>query len=158
MLEITLLGFPKLLETSTSTIQAILPTRLQFRICNNNKCQHWKRSLLSKTTLNLLAKKELARWINNLEFSNGRSIIQSTSQIVLQTDTSKKGVQCAKGWEHGVWNQKRMRKFKSVHILVDNLTTLNYLLKMREMKSQQFLTLSKEIWEYIFKHQIMITA
>ena len=49
-------------------------------------------------------------------------------------------------------------KFNSVHIQVDKLTDLGYLFKMGKTKSQQLLTLLKEIWEYLFKHQIIITA
>ena len=44
-----------------------------------------------------------------------------------------------------------MMNFKSVHTQVDNQTALSYLLKA-------LLRVSKEIWNYLLKHQIMITA
>ena len=43
-------------------------------------------SYIAKVTLNPLANDELAWWINNLELSNGRPIIKSLLQILLQTD------------------------------------------------------------------------
>ena len=51
-----------------------------------------------------------------------------------------------------------MMNFKSVHTQVDNQTPLSHLLKMGEAKSQELLRVSKEIWDYLLKHQIMITA
>ena len=52
----------------------------------------------------------------------------------------------------------KMINFKSVHIQADNQTALIYFLKMRGTKDQELLRVSKEIWDYLFKHQIMITV
>ena len=51
-----------------------------------------------------------------------------------------------------------MMNFKSVYMRVDNQTALSYLLKMGGTKNQELLKVSKEIWDYLLKHQIMITA
>ena len=48
--------------------------------------------------------------------------------------------------------------FRSVHIQVDSQTALSHLLKIGGTKSQELLRVSKEIWDYLLKHQIMITA
>ena len=100
----------------------------------------------------------------------------------MQTDASKKG--WVAGSQRirtgGLWSRKeqqyninllellaikfalltfsKMMNFKSVHIQVDNQIALSYLLKMGGTKSQELLSVSKEIWDYLFKYQIMITA
>ena len=132
--------------------------------------------------MNAMAKEELAWWIKNLELGNGWTIIQLPSQILMQTDASKKGwgAVCQGIRTGGLWSEKEqeyhinllellsikfalltfseMMNFKSVHILVDNQTVLGYLLKMGGTKSQELLRVLKEIWDYLLKHQIIITA
>ena len=76
------------LETLTSTVQAILQARLQFRYLQQQQIATLKRSVSYMTAM---AKEELAWWIKKLELSNGRAIMQPLSQILMQTDTSKKG-------------------------------------------------------------------
>ena len=91
--EITLSELTRLLGTLTSTIQAILPARLQFLYLQQQQIARPKRSAsyMATVTLNAMANKELAWCIKNLESSNGWVIIQPPSQILMQTDTSKKG-------------------------------------------------------------------
>ena len=90
--EITLLERTRLLAALTSTIQAILPARLQFRYLQHQQIETLKRSVsyMATVTLNAMVKKELAWWIKNLELSNGRAIIHPPSQILMQADASKK--------------------------------------------------------------------
>ena len=52
----------------------------------------------------------------------------------------------------------KMMNFRSVDIQVDNQTALSYLLKMGGAKGQELLRVSKEIWDYLLKHHIMITV
>ena len=75
--EITLLELTRLLGTLASTIQAILPARLQFRYLQQQQISTLRKcvSFMTKVKLNPLAKEELAWWIKNLELSNGRSIL-----------------------------------------------------------------------------------
>ena len=44
----------------------------------------------------------------------------------------------------------------SVHICMDNMTTLSYLTKMGSTKNQELTTISKEIWQYLLKRKIRI--
>ena len=44
---------------------------------------------MATVTLNAMTKEELAWWIKSLELTNGWAIIQSPSQILIQTDASK---------------------------------------------------------------------
>ena len=182
--EITLFVLTRLLGTLTSTIQAILRAQFQFRYLQQQQIPTLKRSVsyVVTVTLNAMVKEELAWWIKNLEFSNGQAFIQPPSQIVMRGDASKKGwgAVCQGIRTGGLWSKKKhechinllellaikfalltfskMINFKSVHIQVDNQTASSYLLKMGGTKSQELLRASKEIWDYLLKYQIMITA
>ena len=46
----------------------------------------------------------------------------------------------------------------SVHIRMDNLIALSYLMKMGGNKNQELTEISKEIWQYFLKRKITITA
>ena len=46
----------------------------------------------------------------------------------------------------------------SVHIRLDNMTALSYVMKMRGTKNQELTEISKEIWQYILKRKITITV
>ena len=45
----------------------------------------------------------------------------------------------------------------SVHIRMDNMTALSYLMKMGGTKNQELTAISKEIWQYLLKRKITIT-
>ena len=46
----------------------------------------------------------------------------------------------------------------SVHIHMDNVTALSYLIKMGDTKNQELTVIRKEIWQYLLKRKITITA
>ena len=50
------------------------------------------------------------------------------------------------------------KSLKTVHLQIDNTTALLYLEKMGGTGNQTLLKLSKEIWQYLLKHQITITT
>ena len=52
----------------------------------------------------------------------------------------------------------KQMKMKAVHFQVDNTTALMYLLKMGGCGNKRLLDLAKDIWDYILKKEIMITA
>ena len=91
--EIYLLELTRLLGTLTFTIQAIVPARLQFLYLRQQQIARLKRSAsyIATVTLNAMTTEELAWCIKNLESSNGWAIIHPLSQILMQTDASKKG-------------------------------------------------------------------
>ena len=88
--EVTLLELTCLL---TSTVQTILPARLQFWYLRQQRLEKLKMSVFYMATVNLnaMTKEELAWWMKNLKIINIRAIIQSSSQILMQTNSSKKG-------------------------------------------------------------------
>ena len=51
-----------------------------------------------------------------------------------------------------------MWKMSAVHIQVDNMTALSYLLKMGGTKNPELMQISKEIWEFLLGQGITITA
>ena len=46
----------------------------------------------------------------------------------------------------------------SVHIRMDNMTALSYLMKMGGTKNQELTAISKEIWQYLLKQKMTITT
>ena len=46
----------------------------------------------------------------------------------------------------------------SVYIRMGNITALSYLMKMEGSKNQELTAISKEIWQYLLKRKITITA
>ena len=46
----------------------------------------------------------------------------------------------------------------AIHIQVDNMTVLSYLLKMGGTKNPELMQISKEIWEFLLGQRIVITA
>ena len=45
----------------------------------------------------------------------------------------------------------------SIHISMDNMTALSYLIKMGGIKNQELNAISKEIWQYLLKQNNTIT-
>ena len=49
-------------------------------------------------------------------------------------------------------------KVKSIHIQIDNIVSLSYVIKIGGKQNKTLITLSKEIWEYLLIREIMVTA
>jgi len=92
--EIQILFLTKLVGTLASTVQAVLPARIQFRYLQQEQIQALKRqgTYKGKVTLGELAKLELKWWIENLIICNGRKVHQKEPKFVVQTDASKTGL------------------------------------------------------------------
>ena len=52
----------------------------------------------------------------------------------------------------------RFREVSSIHLRVDNMTALSYLLNMGGTQSEQLIKISKQIWSYLLEKQIFLTA
>ena len=52
----------------------------------------------------------------------------------------------------------KMWKMSAIHIQVDNMTSLSYLLKMAGTKNPELMQILKEIWEFLLEQGITITA
>ena len=77
----------------TSTIQAVLPARLQCWYLQLQQLSSLKESnsYQQKIDLNHQSKTGLLWWITNLDLYNDRSLIQPPAQVLIHTDASKKG-------------------------------------------------------------------
>ena len=132
--------------------------------------------------LNRHFREELKQWIKNVKIYNGRYLIRSHSQVLIQTDAFRKGwgAVCQGILTGGQWSKEeqllhinllelkavklallsfsKQESLKAVHIQVDNTTALLYLKKKGGIGNQMLLKLRKEIWQYLLKHQTTITA
>ena len=92
--------------------------------------------------------------------------LQEGVGCILSRDPSKRGMDIrgkenahkyfgTEGSEVSFHKQMRM---KAVHFQIDNTTVLMHLLKMRGTGNKKFLDLAKDIWDYILKNGITITA
>ena len=90
---VSILDLTKLVGTLSSTVQAVMPARLQFRYLQQDQIQALKRQgfYRGKLKLGRLSKLELEWWIENLALCNGRSIHSQEPTLVLRTDASKVG-------------------------------------------------------------------
>ena len=52
----------------------------------------------------------------------------------------------------------RFREVSSIHLRVDNMTALSYLLNMGGIHSGQLIKISKQIWSYLLEKPICLTA
>lgn len=50
------------------------------------------------------------------------------------------------------------KRVRSIHVRTDNMTALSYLVKIWGTKSLTLSQISKEIWEYLLRHGITVTA
>ena len=151
---------------NSSTIQPVLPGQINFRYPQQQqiKALRTQGSYCKKVILNRNSKEELQWWIQNLKICNGPYLIQSHSQVLIQTDASIKGwgAKCQGISTGGQWSKEeqllhiapstfnKQKSLKAVHFQIENTTALLYL--------QMLLKLSKEIWQHLLKHQITITA
>ena len=182
--ETTVLDLTKIIGLLSSAAQAVMPARLQFRFLQNQLIQSMKgrSSFQTKIILSKEALGELEWWVNNLLFYNGRQVIQRRSQVLVQTDASKKGwgASCQGIRTGGPWSSQeeslhinhqeliainygikaihRVKGSLAYHIQVDNTTALAYLVKMGGSKSLEMTKVSKEIWSYLLQEGITITA
>ena len=132
--------------------------------------------------LNQEAIQELHWWANNLELSNGKSLLKPVTKTLIQTDASKKGwgAFCRTVSVGGQWTQQesklhinilelkaihlalltfsKMFQMKYVHFQIDNMTALSYLMKMGGTVNREMIPLSKEIWNFAISKEITITA
>ena len=52
----------------------------------------------------------------------------------------------------------KRKPVNSIHLQIDNMAALSYLLKMGGTHSMELIQTSKEIWDYLHQHKITITA
>ena len=110
-LQRSILELTKLIGPFTSSIQAVLPARLDCRFLQMQQISSLTEnfSYLNKIILNQNSKIQLKWWVENFELCNGRPIIQSPADVLILTDTSTKG-----------WRQRAMESHKGCVVCSGN--------------------------------------
>ena len=180
----SILELTRLIGLLRSTIQAVLPARLNCRFLQVQQISSLSENLsyLDKIVLNQNSKIELKWWVQNLELCNGRELIQPPAEVSIQTDASTKAWGDNVQWNlnGGMWSAQEMKnhinvlellaiklaiqtfsktlKHKAIHLQVDNMVALTYLLKMRGSQNLKLVQLTKEIWGHLLQCGITLTA
>ena len=129
------------------------------------------------------ARKELQWWVENLQLTKGKTLINSQPLITISTDASLEGwgAYCQDQKTEGPWTSQKKKdqinvselravkyailtfsplhpKAQSIHIQMDSIVALSYLVKMGGTRNKSLTVLSKEIWDYLLSKEITITA
>ena len=147
------------------------PAFLQIRYLQQQQVEYTKKqfSYHSIVHLNQNPIQELVWWVNNLEISNGKSILSLKNQTTFQADASQNGwgTYCQKTSIGGQWALQELRLHinllelkainlkllafhkmfcpKVAHFQVDSTMALSYLIKMCGTGSKEITTLAKKI-------------
>ena len=109
---------------------------------------------------------------------NGRYLIQFHSQVLIQTDVSRKGWSAVCQWTSrevkggtvvthkcvsmcskiSMFDLQQTKIFESSLFPINSITALLYIVKTGRTGNQMLMKLSREIWQYLLKHQIKIPA
>ena len=91
--EVSLLDLTKLIGTLSSTIQAVLPARLQFCFLQQQHILSLKQtqSYLTMVKVDSHGKKQVVIVGQQSGTLHGRLVTQPQTQVLIQTDASKKG-------------------------------------------------------------------
>ena len=115
---------------------------------------------------------------------NGKPMTLSTPDLIVSSDASLEGWGAAcKGERAGgkfTWEEKqklthineleisaalktiqtfyRIHKPRTMHLKIDNLTALSYIIKMGGKSNQKMNQISKQIWEFMMKNKCQLTA
>ena len=175
----------KLLGHLTSTIQAVFPGPLNFRQLQSEKNRAYQQSLTyeSLTPLSPQAKEELVWWRENLEAWNGKALVSSAPDLIIETDASQTGlggilqrgvhrrsvVSGRVSFAHKLprapclgplpsrplWRGKIQMR---VCLLMDNITAAHYINKMGDTKSPVLASMALDLWEWCLHHNILLEA
>ena len=63
-----------------------------------------------------------------------------------------------KAVHHALLTFSKIRDMSAVHLQMDNMTALSYLVRMGGTHSKELTSIAKEIWDFLLKKQIKITA
>ena len=182
---VSLRELTQLIGRLASTAIAVLPAPLQYRAM---QCQQILElsvagNYSSEIKLSDEVKTELQWWIQNLHLNNGRSVISYPPQLLITSDASLEGwgAFCQGHKTGGQWTlpekkdhinilELKAAKYailtftrlyptaRTIHIKMDNIVALSYLVKMGGTRNQLLVQISKEIWEYLLDKGITITA
>ena len=111
----SVLNLTKFIDLLSTTVQAILPARIQFRYLQQNQilALQKKGSYSGHVTLRNLAREALLWWIEKLRLCNRGKIQQQEPHMIIQTDASTKDCgHTAREFRQGGTGQWRRSIFK----------------------------------------------
>ena len=183
--KVTVRELSKLIGRLSTTAIAVLPAPLHYPHLQHQQIQKLicHNSFEEKLAILVEARKELLWRKENLNLCNGRYLISPLPQITISSDLSLQGwgKSCHGRTTGGPWSMEernydinvlelkagklaimpftlKERDAISVHIRMDIMRAMSYVMKMGGTKNQEFTAISKEIWQYLLKRKITITA
>ena len=119
-------GNSSLIGSLCSTAQAVMPAFLPIRYLQQQQVEYTKKqfSYHSIVHLNQNSIQELIWWVNNLEISNGKSILSPINRTIIQADASQKASQSARTQSANLalLTFHKMFSLKAAHFQLDNTT------------------------------------
>ena len=175
----------QVLGRRSSTAIAVLAAPLQYLAVQRQQIAELAitKNFDSMIVLTEEARKELQWWVENLQLTKGKTLINSQPQITISTDASLEGwgAYCQGQKTGGPWTSQEKKdhinvlelravkytiltfsrlhpKAQAIHIQMDSIVALSYLVKMGGTRNKSRTVLSKEIWDYLLSKEITITA
>ena len=121
--------------------------------------------------------------VNNIRLNNGKSLLWKPPQLLIRSDASKEGwgAYCQGKRTGGPWSERERdlhinllelkaanfailtftqnkKNLNSIHIQMDSMVALSYLVKMGGTNNQELVRISKQIWNYLISRGITLTA
>ena len=178
---LTLKDLTKLMGKLTSTIQAILPAKLQIRLLQQIqiKKKHdlricdYSRPEGQRGAVMVDSQHANLQWKISANSTPDQTIFSDTLKngwAALCQGITKGGrwSSVEKAWHVNVLQSEAVRlvilfftkfkKVKSIHLRIDNMTALSYLLNMGGTQNKHLIKISKEIWGYLIERKIHWTA
>ena len=174
----------QLIGTLISTMQAVIPAKLHCRLMQMSQIngllenQHYE----ALVPISVGVKTELSWWINQLELSNGKSIISPNPSMILTSDASDAGWGATFESQStgGYWSSieqtyhinakellaaflalqsfAKLKRNTQILIKIDNVTAVAHINRMGGTKSQLLNHLAKQIWDWCQRNQIILVA
>ena len=183
--DVSLRQMTQLISRLSSEAIAVLPAPLQYRSLQRQQILELaeKKSFSAQVVLSKEGREEIQWWIENLMLSKGRAVISHPPQLIITSDASLqgRGAACqgqATGGPCTAEEQKhhinilelkaaklailtfiRMHpEVKSIHLRMDNIVGLSYIVKMGETHNKVLSDIRKEIWDFLLLKEITITV
>ena len=182
-LQTSILELRKLIGLLTSIIQADVPARLHCCFLQMQQISSLTENIfyLDKIVLNENSKIELKWWVQNLEQCSERALICPPAEVLYRQVPqqraednvqwnlnrgdmvclgNEKPHKCLRILCHktGYTNVLKTLKHNAIHLQVDNMVALTYLLKMDGTQNLKLVQLAKEIWDRFLQCGITLTA
>ena len=165
-------------------MQAVLPAPLHYRNLQRieNQALRQFQDFSTVVILDRNTREELTWWQNSLENWNGKAVLESTPDMIAETDASllgwgavSEGVQTGGLWSEGermhhinlleliagafaVKTFARHRRNIHMHLKMDNKTAIFYINKMGGTRSHLLAHTACQLWQWCLQRGITLSA